>query len=120
MLRRRGRVSYRALKVQFHLDDDLLEILKEEIVTVHQLGRAQGGTMLVWIGDTATAAVPGSSPPPDPVRAPLTYTPPYLAEKILTSRAALEGERKQVTVLFADLQGSMELLADRDPEEARQ
>jgi class 3 adenylate cyclase/tetratricopeptide (TPR) repeat protein len=46
--------------------------------------------------------------------------PGYLAEKILTSRAALEGERKQVTVLFADLKGSMELLADRDPEEARQ
>src|SRR4029450_11486675 len=44
----------------------------------------------------------------------------YLAEKILTSRSALEGERKQVTVLFADLKGSMELLADRDPEEARQ
>ena len=42
----------------------------------------------------------------------------YLAEKILTSRHALEGERKQVTVLFADLKGSMELLADRDPEEA--
>jgi class 3 adenylate cyclase len=42
-----------------------------------------------------------------------------LAEKILTSKAALEGERKQVTVLFADLKGSMELLADRDPEEAR-
>src|SRR5262249_34754248 len=39
---------------------------------------------------------------------------------ILTSRSALEGERKQVTVLFADLKGSMELLADRDPEEARQ
>jgi class 3 adenylate cyclase/tetratricopeptide (TPR) repeat protein len=42
-----------------------------------------------------------------------------LAERILTSKAALEGERKQVTVLFADLKGSMELLADRDPEEAR-
>jgi hypothetical protein len=50
---------------------------------------------------------------------PQSYTPAYLAEKILTSRAALEGERKQVTVLFADLKGSMELLADRDPEEAR-
>src|SRR5262249_20071954 len=47
------------------------------------------------------------------------YTPKHLAEKILTSRGALEGERKQVTVLFADLKGSMELLADRDPEEAR-
>jgi len=51
---------------------------------------------------------------------PQAYTPRYLAEKILTSRSALEGERKQVTVLFADLKGSMELLADRDPEEARQ
>ena len=50
---------------------------------------------------------------------PRSYTPKHLAEKILTSKAALEGERKQVTVLFADLKGSMELLADRDPEEAR-
>ena len=46
--------------------------------------------------------------------------PMHLVEKILHSKAALEGERKQVTVLFADLKGSMELLADRDPEEARQ
>jgi class 3 adenylate cyclase len=45
--------------------------------------------------------------------------PKHLAEKILTSKSVLEGERKQVTVLFADLKGSMELLADRDPEEAR-
>ena len=52
-------------------------------------------------------------------RAPDSYTPKHLAEKILTSRSAVEGERKQVTVLFADLKGSMELLADRDPEEAR-
>ena len=51
--------------------------------------------------------------------APDSYTPKYLAERILTSKAALEGERKQVTILFADLKGSMELLADRDPEEAR-
>src|SRR5262249_45048151 len=50
---------------------------------------------------------------------PEVYTPKHLADKILTSRHALEGERKQVTVLFADLKGSMELLADRDPEEAR-
>ncbi|MGH7334041.1 MAG: adenylate/guanylate cyclase domain-containing protein, partial [Candidatus Rokuibacteriota bacterium] len=51
---------------------------------------------------------------------PEAYTPKHLAEKILTSKSALEGERKQVTVLFADLKGSMELLADRDPEEARE
>lgn len=47
------------------------------------------------------------------------YTPRHLVQKILTSRGVLEGERKQVTVLFADMKGSLELLADRDPEEAR-
>src|SRR5262249_37936529 len=51
--------------------------------------------------------------------APATYTPKHLADKILTSRSALEGERKQVTVLFADLKGSLELLDGRDPEEAQ-
>ena len=56
---------------------------------------------------------------PDRPVSPASYTPKHLAEKILTSKSALEGERKQVTVLFADLKGSMELLADRDPEEAR-
>ncbi len=61
-----------------------------------------------------------SGAPAEPrFHSPQAYTPKHLAEKILTSRAALEGERKQVTVLFADLKGSMELLADRDPEEAR-
>ena len=56
---------------------------------------------------------------PTSFSSPETYTPKHLAEKILTSKSALEGERKQVTVLFADMKGSMELLADRDPEEAR-
>ena len=50
---------------------------------------------------------------------PGAYTPAHLAERILTSKSALEGERKQVTVLFADLKGSMALLADSDPEQAR-
>ncbi len=51
--------------------------------------------------------------------APAAYTPAHLARRILDSRATLEGERKQVTVLFADLKDSMEMMADRDPEEAR-
>src|SRR5262249_4976867 len=54
-----------------------------------------------------------------PAAQPQAYTPRHLAEKILTSGSGLVGERKQVTVLFADLKGSMELLADRDPEEAQ-
>ena len=52
-------------------------------------------------------------------RLPQSYTPKHLAERILTSRSSLDGERKQVTVLFADLKGSLELLSDRDPEDAR-
>ena len=60
---------------------------------------------------------------PQPVQprfaSPEAYTPRHLAEKILTARSAIEGERKQVTVLFADLKGSMELMADRDPEQTR-
>jgi len=64
----------------------------------------------------ASQAAPAAAPR---FGAPEVYTPKHIAEKILTSKAALEGERKQVTVLFADLKGSMELLADRDPEEAR-
>ena len=116
LLRQRGRVSYRALKRQFDLDDAYLDDLKVEIIEVHQCARDQEGTMLVWTGE----AVSAPAPEPVPLQPPLTYTPPYLTEKILAVRPALEGERKQVTVLFADLKGSMELLADRDPEEARQ
>ncbi|MDP2701139.1 MAG: adenylate/guanylate cyclase domain-containing protein, partial [Candidatus Rokubacteria bacterium] len=68
----------------------------------------------------APTAAPGVAPSsPERFTSPEAYTPRYLAERILTSRAAMEGERKQVTVLFADLRGSMDLLADRDPEEAR-
>src|SRR5262245_62019019 len=99
MLQRLGRVSYRALKVQFRLDDDLLELLKDEIVEVHQLARDQEGKMLVWTGDT-TADAPSLPPKPDQAHTPLTYTTPHLTEKMLTSRSAIEGDRKQVTVLF--------------------
>ena len=67
----------------------------------------------------AGTAAPSTSSLSPRFGAPETYTPGHLAEKILTSKAALEGERKQVTALFADLKSSMELFADRDPEEAR-
>src|SRR5262249_35206300 len=84
------------------------------------LAADEDGEVLVWTGGAGTDASAPSAPVESPGQAPLAYTPPYLVEKILTSRTALEGERKQVTALFADLKGSRELLADRDPEEARQ
>src|SRR5262244_860184 len=65
-----------------------------------------------------TGLAPGAGAAPR-FASPETYTPKHLAERILNSKAGLEGERKQVTILFADVKSSMELLADRDPEEAR-
>ncbi len=70
-----------------------------------------------FCGECGTQLGEQSSPPE--AGGPGVLHPKHLAERILTSKASLEGERKQVTVLFADLNGSMELLADRDPEEAR-
>jgi class 3 adenylate cyclase/tetratricopeptide (TPR) repeat protein len=120
LLRQRGRMTYRTLQRQFQLDDDALHDLTEELLYTHPEVRDDAGRGLVWTGDAGPAPAATAAPMEPSGQAPLAYTPPYLAEKILTSRSALEGERKQVTVLFADLKGSMELLAERDPEEARQ
>ena len=64
-------------------------------------------------------AHPVSAPPatPQPFRSPKSYTPKHLAERILTSKSALEGERKLVTVLFVDVVGSTSLAERLDPEE---
>jgi class 3 adenylate cyclase len=120
LLQRRRRLTYRALKRQFNVDDDYLEDLKAELIQGQRLAVDEDGEVLVWTGDTAPAAAAAAAPAPERPQAPLTYTPPHLTDKILTARPTLEGERKQVTVLFADLKGSLELLADRDPEDARQ
>jgi class 3 adenylate cyclase/tetratricopeptide (TPR) repeat protein len=119
LLRQRQRVTYRALKVQFHLDDEALEALKEELVYGQRVATDEDGRVLVWTGDAGPTAPPPATLVQTPGRMPLTYTPSYLAEKILTSRSALEGERKLVTVLFADLKGSTELIRDLDPEAAQ-
>jgi hypothetical protein len=80
-----------------------------------------GAVFCGYCGTALTGTIPAATPPslaPQP-QTPQAYTPAHLAEKILTSKSSLEGERKQVTVLFADVKGSMELLAGRDPEDAR-
>src|SRR5215510_7819852 len=106
ILQRRGRVTYRTLKRQFALDDEALEDLKFELIEGQRLATDEHGTVLVWIGETESVSpptsVPTSAPAADHRPSPLAYTPSYLAEKIRTSRTALEGERKLVTVLFAD------------------
>ena len=118
MLQRRGRLTYGALKRQFQLDDAYLEDLKSELIDAQRLAVEERGNILVWTGDTASVAAP--APAPVQAQAPLTYTPPHLTEKILAVRHGLEGERKQVTVLFADLKDSTELIRGLDPEAAQQ
>ena len=114
------RISYRALKRHFALDDDALEDLKEALLYAHAQVIVDDGRGLVWMGDPGPVSTTVSSSLEPPQQAPLAYTPPYLAEKILTSRSVLEGERKQVTVLFADLKDSTELIRGLDPEAAQQ
>jgi len=118
LLRQRQRVTYQALQRQFHLDGTALNDLKAELLYAYPQVREDPGRGLVWSGDVDTAAAV-DAPPASPQNRTL-YTPPYLAEKILLSRSALEGERKHVTVLFTDIKSSMELVGGRDPEEAQQ
>src|SRR5262245_8029864 len=118
MLHQHGRVSYRALKRQFAIPDDYLADLTDAILFAYPQVREEEGRGLVWTGDTPMA--PRGPEGAERTPALLTYTPPYLAEKILTSRSLLAGERKQVTVLFADLKDSTELIRGLDPEAAQQ
>ena len=117
LLRHRQRVAYRALKVQFHLDEEALEALKDELIYSQRLAVDAEGKVLVWVGDASPAPLLAAAPAQD--RVPLAYTPPHLTDKILAARPALEGERKQVTVLFADLKDSTELIRGLDPEAAQ-
>jgi class 3 adenylate cyclase len=116
LLRQRGRLTYRTLQRQFQLDDAALEDLKDEPIYGQRLAVDEEGRVLVWSGETKTSAPATAAPAGTPAPVPLAYTPPHLAEKILTSRSALEGERQQVTVLFADLAGFTTLAEQLDPE----
>ncbi|PON13779.1 hypothetical protein C2W62_32545 [Candidatus Entotheonella serta] len=124
-LRQDQRISYRALKRQFELDDEYLEDLKIELIEIRECAIDRDNKMLVWTG--GRHVMPEAVSPPvapnttsdkttESEREPLSYTPPHLTEKILTSRSALEGERKQVTVLFCDLSNSTPLAERIGPE----
>jgi class 3 adenylate cyclase/predicted ATPase len=97
LLRSRGRVSYRALKLQFGLDDERLDALKEELLYAHPDAVVEDGRGLMW-RDTATAS-PADSP---------------------VVPQASDAERRQLTVLFCDLVDSTPLADRLDPEEWRE
>src|SRR5262245_55424985 len=123
LLQRQQRVSYRALKRQFRLDEEYLEDLKEELVGAKRLATEEEGRFLVWVGEGEATRPRAIIPPPS--QAPARYSPPHLAERILAEQAAMEargntdGERKTVTALFADIQDSTALIEALDPEAAR-
>ena len=110
-------------KRQFALDDDALEDLKEALLYTHAQVIVDDGRGLVWTGALAPASAPPAAavrgPVPEASQAPTGLHPSLSGREILTSRSALEGERKQVTVLFADLKGSTELIRDLEPEAAQ-
>src|SRR5215813_102726 len=111
LLQQRGKASYRALQLQFKLDDASLDILKDELIKVHQLARDQDSEMLVWTGETAPAQAVASHP------AQTTQQPAVQAQQ---SPQAPEAERRQLTVMFCDLVDSTKLSSQLDPEEYRE
>lgn len=107
LLKRDGRVSYRALKRRFSIDDEYIEDLKTEIIRAKRLAIDEDDAVLVWAGTSATAAA-SVLPRPEPGVAHAAPTP-----------VAHEGERRQLTVMFCDLVGSTSLSELFDPEELR-
>ena len=108
LLRRRGRVTYRALKREFQVDDAFLEDLKAEIITAQRLAVDEQGAVLVWVGEAGTPPAPQED----------AHSPQ--GELRVDERQHPEAERRQLTVLFCDLVDSTVLASQLDPEELRE
>ena len=108
LLRQRGRVTYRALKRQFDLDDEVLEDLKAELITAQRLAVDEQGAVLVWVGEAGTPPALQEDIPPLPGESPSP------------ERRPPEAERRQLTVLFCDLVDSTVLASQLDPEDWRE
>jgi class 3 adenylate cyclase len=115
LLQREHRLSYRVLKRRLHLDDDMLEDLKEDLIYAKKLAIDEDGRVLVWTGGTSSALTAAS-----PV--PLPATPevsPARGEAAAIAPSTLEAERRQLTVMFCDLVDSTRLSSQLDPEDWR-
>jgi TolB-like protein/imidazolonepropionase-like amidohydrolase/class 3 adenylate cyclase len=116
LLQRRERVTYRVLKRQFQLDDDVLEDLKEELIYGQRLAMDEDGRVLVWTGGVRPSESVASAPPHQ--EAPQAASPAQAASPPAASPVP-DAERRQLTVLFCDLVDSTVLASQLDPEELR-
>jgi class 3 adenylate cyclase/predicted ATPase len=119
LLKRQGRVSYRALKRRFEIDDDYIEDLKEEIIHAQRLATDEDGRILVWTGNVA-GTTETASQPDKTTQQPLAqdHQPTHGVLHSSEPRTP-EAERRQLTVMFCDLVESTKLSAQLDPEDYR-
>src|SRR6266446_9462814 len=119
LLNRQGRVSYRALKVRFQLDGDLLEAVKDELIYAKKLAVDEENRVLVWTG-TIEGTVDTASQPPQSLPSPLTQETPSIQQASSSVASPTpEAERRQLTVMFCDLVDSTALSGQLDPEDLR-
>jgi class 3 adenylate cyclase len=115
LLQGEGRVAYRALKLQFQLDDDTLEALKDDLIYAKRLAMDEEGRVLVWTGGTSSAPST-ASPVPPPAASDISWTQ---SETTPIVHPLPDAERRQLTVMFCDLVDSTRLSSQLDPEEYR-
>src|SRR5215831_16427848 len=119
MLQRRGRVTYQTLKLQFQLDEEHLEALKDAILFAYPQVVDAAGRGLVWSGE-AGAISPPTPASPQSVEPPGTLAPRVSPTAVVPPEPQPpEAERRQLTVLFCDLVDSTVLASQLDPEELR-
>jgi class 3 adenylate cyclase len=118
LLQRQGRVSYRALKLRFTLDDDYLDGLKDELIHAQRLAIDEDGRVLVWSGPAFPAP---ATAPPVPLAVPQSIPPAVstAAPSPPATPGPAAAERRQLTVMFCDLVDSTRLAGQLDPEDLR-
>jgi class 3 adenylate cyclase len=119
LLRSRGRVSYRVLKLQLQLDDDAIEALKDELIYAQHVAEDEDGRVLVWTGDPGATAAPAATPSPSGPSGRQADPPADVMMRPAEARV-LEAERRQLTVLFCDLVDSTVLASQLNPEDWRE
>ena len=117
LLQQEKRVSYRALKRRFALDDEYLEDLKEEIIKAKRLAMDEEGSVLVWTGDPQTVAAQSNQSLPQP--AAQQQSSPEVTP-LATAPSPPDAERRQLTLMFCDLVDSTKLSSQLDPEDWRE